>query len=198
MPQYFDNNDKLVSNKREIFVSLEGKSYSFITDNGVFSKSEVDYGSLALLKVLFKENITGEILDIGCGYGPIGIILSKKFSDGMYTLIDVNQRACALARENASRLKANNVRVIESNIFENVDGLFDVIISNPPIRAGKKVIYSIFEQSYQHLKQNGALYIVIRKSLGAESAQRFIKTVFNNCELLKRDKGFYIYRASKC
>ena len=197
MPQYFDYNTKLESKKREISVELNGETYSFISDNGVFSKGEVDYGSIALLKVLFKENLNGRILDIGCGYGTIGLILAKKISEGDFTLIDVNMRACALACENAKRWKLDNVQVIESNIFEKVDGVFDNIITNPPIRAGKKVIYAIFEQSYHHLKQNGSLYIVIRKSHGAESAQKFIMSVFNNCTLLKRDKGFYIYRAIK-
>lgn len=197
MPQYFDNNTKLESKKREISVELNGETYSFISDNGVFSKGEVDYGSIALLKVLFKENLNGRILDIGCGYGTIGLILAKKISEGDFTLIDVNMRACALACENVKKWGLKNVRVIESNIFEKVDGEFDNIITNPPIRAGKKVIYAIFEQSYHHLKQNGSLYIVIRKSHGAESAQKFIMSVFNNCTLLKRDKGFYIYRAIK-
>ena len=197
MPQYFDNNEKLESKKREISVELEGQNYTFISDNGVFSKGEVDYGSIALLKQILKENINGRILDIGCGYGTIGLILAKKFSQGDFVVIDINSRACALARENAKRWKLPNVQVIESNIFENVEGEFDAIITNPPIRAGKKVIYAIFEQSYHHLKQNGSLYIVIRKSHGAESAQKFIMSVFNNCTLLKRDKGFYIYRAIK-
>ena len=197
MPQYFDNNEKLESKKREISVELDGQKYCFISDNGVFSKGEVDYGSIALLKQVLKEDINGRNLDIGCGYGTIGLILAKKFSQGDFVLIDINSRACALARENAKRWKLPNVQVIESKIFENVEGEFDAIITNPPIRAGKKVIYAIFEQSYHHLKQNGSLYIVIRKSHGAESAQKFIASVFGNCELLKRDKGFYIYRARK-
>lgn len=197
MPQYFDNNENLSSRKREISVSIYGHDYSFISDNGVFSKSEIDYGSIALLKVLLKEKIKGQILDIGCGYGTIGLILAKEISMCNVTLIDINLRACALARENALRWKLNNVRIIESDIFQNIDEEFDVIVTNPPIRAGKKVIYSIFGQSYQHLKQNGSLYLVIRKSHGAESAQKYIKSVFSNCELLERDKGFYIYRAIK-
>ena len=156
MPQYFDNNEKLESKKREISVELNGENYSFISDNGVFSKGEVDYGSIALLKVLLKEDIYGRVLDVGCGYGTIGLILAKKISQGDFTLIDINMRACALACENAKRWKLDNVQVIESNIFEKVDGTFDNIITNPPIRAGKKVIYAIFEQSYHHLKQNGS------------------------------------------
>ena len=197
MPQYFDNNDQLVSKKRILNVEIYGQKYSFISDNGVFSKGEIDYGSTALLKVLLKENIDGRVLDVGCGYGTIGLILAKNFSRGDFVLIDVNARACALACENKKNWKLPNVQVVESNIFENIDGEFDSIITNPPIRAGKKVIYAIFEQSYHHLKQNGSLYIVIRKSHGAESAQKFITSVFGNCTLLKRDKGFYIYRAIK-
>ena len=195
--QYFDNNEDLVSKKRTIGVMLNEQNYSFITDNGVFSKGEVDYGSLALLKVLLKESLKGRILDIGCGYGTIGLILAKNQPDNSFLLTDVNMRACALACENAKLFDVKNVEIIVSDIFENVDGYFDNIVTNPPIRAGKKVIYSIFEQSYLHLKQNGSLYIVIRRSHGAESAQKFINSIFGNCELLKKDKGFYVYRSTK-
>lgn len=197
MPQYFDNNDQIISKKRELKVSLNECDYSFISDNGVFSKSEIDYGSIALLKVILKENISGQVLDLGCGYGTIGLILAKNFPQGDFTLSDVNMRACALTCENVKRWKLTNVNVVESNIFEKIEGKFDTIVTNPPIRAGKKVIYTIFEQSYHHLKQNGKLYIVIRKSHGADSAQKFITSVFGNCSLLKRDKGFYIYCATK-
>lgn len=197
MGQYFDNDANIKTQKREINVTINDQKYSFVSDNGVFSKSEIDYGSIALLKVLLKENITGHVLDVGCGYGTIGLILAKNLPMSHFTLIDINLRACALARENIKKWGLTNVSVIESDIFENVDEQFDNIVTNPPIRAGKKVIYSIFEQSYHHLKQNGKLYIVIRKSHGAESAQKFISSVFTNCELLKRDKGFYIYRAIK-
>lgn len=195
--QYFDNNSNLISKKRQISVTLNDRFYSFISDNGVFSKSEVDYGSIALLKVLLKEKLFGDILDIGCGYGTIGLILAKNYPDNNFILSDVNMRACALARENSLLFGVSNVEVIESDLFENINQSFSFIVTNPPIRAGKKVIYSIFEQSYQHLKQNGSLYLVIRRSHGAESAQKFITSVFGNCELLKKDKGFYIYRATK-
>lgn len=195
--QYFENNDKLMSKKRDISIVLNDVEYSFISDNGVFSKSEIDYGSIALLKVLLKQEISGDVLDVGCGYGTIGLILARNFILSRFTLIDVNVRACALAKENCMLMGLSNVVVKESDIFENVSESFDCIVTNPPIRAGKKVIYSIFEQSYHHLKQNGSLYIVIRKSHGAESAQKYISSVFGNCSLLKRDKGFYIYCAKK-
>jgi ribosomal protein L11 methyltransferase (prmA) len=195
--QYFDNNENLISKKREISVLLNDTKYTFISDNGVFSKGEVDYGSIALLKILLKQNFTGNILDIGCGYGTIGLILAKNFPECNFLLSDVNIRACALARENKKSFGVKNVEIIESDIFQNIDKNFDYIVTNPPIRAGKKVIYSIFEQSYHHLNQNGSLFIVIRRSHGAESAQKFIHSVFENCELLKKDKGFYVYCATK-
>lgn len=195
--QYFDNNENLISKKREISVLLNDTKYTFISDNGVFSKGEVDYGSIALLKVLLKQDFTGNILDIGCGYGTIGLILAKNFPECNFLLSDVNIRACALARENKKSFGVKNVEIIESDIFQNINKNFDYIVTNPPIRAGKKVIYSIFEQSYHHLNQNGSLFIVIRRSHGAESAQKFIHSVFGNCELLKKDKGFYVYCATK-
>lgn len=195
--QYFDNNENLISKKREISVLLNDTKYTFISDNGVFSKGEVDYGSIALLKVLLKQDFTGNILDIGCGYGTIGLILAKNFPECNFLLSDVNIRACTLARENKKTFGVKNVEIIESDIFQNIDKNFDYIVTNPPIRAGKKVIYSIFEQSYHHLNQNGSLFIVIRRSHGAESAQKFIHSVFGNCELLKKDKGFYVYCATK-
>lgn len=153
--QYFDNNENLISKKREISVLLNDTKYTFISDNGVFSKGEVDYGSIALLKILLKQNFTGNILDIGCGYGTIGLILAKNFPECNFLLSDVNIRACALARENKKSFGVKNVEIIESDIFQNIDKNFDYIVTNPPIRAGKKVIYSIFEQSYHHLNQNG-------------------------------------------
>ena len=195
--QYFDNNENLISKKREISVLLNDTKYTFISDNGVFSKGEVDYGSIALLKILLKQNFTGNILDIGCGYGTIGLILAKNFPECNFLLSDVNIRACTLARENKKTFGVKNVEIIESDIFQNIDKNFDYIVTNPPIRAGKKVIYSIFEQSYHHLNQNGSLFIVIRRSHGAESAQKFIHSIFGNCELLKKDKGFYVYCATK-
>lgn len=195
--QYFDNNENLISKKREISVLLNDTKYSFISDNGVFSKGEIDYGSIALLKILLKQKLVGNILDIGCGYGTIGLILAKNFPECNFLLSDVNLRACTLARENKKLFGLTNVEIVESDIFQNIDKNFDYIVTNPPIRAGKKVIYSIFEQSYHHLNQNGSLFIVIRRSHGAESAQKFIHSIFGNCELLKKDKGFYVYCATK-
>lgn len=197
MDHYFTNNTALKSNPKVMNVTFASHNFIFKTDYGVFCKDHLDEGSSALLKVLLTKDHTGRNLDVGCGYGPIGGILAyfNPYSD--FILIDVNARACALARENMKLNSIQNATVIESNIYENVTGTFDNVYINPPIRAGKKVIYQMFADAKNILNQNGSLYIVIRKSHGAESAQKYIASIFGNCELLKRDKGYYIYRAVK-
>ncbi len=196
MPQYFDNVEGLKSKPRYLNITLNEHSFSFKTDSGIFSKDEIDRGSIALLNVLSKQELAGEILDLGCGYGTLGIVLSRYFPDTRIYLADINKRACALARENAL-LNHTAITVIESDCFSNIERQFDTIVINPPIRAGKKIIYKMFLESYKHLNPNGSLYFVIRKSHGAESAQKYTTSVFQNCTLVKRDKGYYIYRAVK-
>jgi 16S rRNA (guanine1207-N2)-methyltransferase len=198
MEHYFTNNPDLKSDPKILNVTFNSHNFKFKTDNGVFCKDYLDEGSNALLKVVSKKEIHGRNLDVGCGYGPIGGILAFFNPHSDFILLDVNARACALARDNMKLNGIQNVTVFESNIYEKVmEDQFDNIFINPPIRAGKKVIYQMFAGAYDILKPNGSLYIVIRKSHGAESAQKYIATIFGNCELLKRDKGYYIYQAIK-
>lgn len=197
MDHYFTNNPDLKSNPKLLEIDFDSHKFKFKTDNGVFCKDYLDEGSNALLKVVIKKNLHGRNLDVGCGYGPIGGILAYFNPHSDFILLDVNARACALARENMKLNGIQNATVIESNIYENVEGTFDNIFINPPIRAGKKVIYQMFADAFNILNSKGSLFIVIRKSHGAESAQKYITGIFNNCELLKRDKGYYIYQAIK-
>lgn len=197
MNHYFDDNQHLKSNRKEISFRFWCFDYSFVSDHGVFSKDEIDEGSELLLNAAKPLELGEKILDLGCGYGTIGIILKKTFSDKLITMIDVNTRAIDLAKENAKQNKVD-VEIIKSNIFDSIaDHMFDTVITNPPIRAGKKVIYEMFKQSYEHLYPNGKLLIVIRKSHGAKSAQNYIKTIFNNCEVIKKASGYYILCAKK-
>ena len=198
MSHYFTNSPELGSKPRIISYSFNSVNFSLKSDMGVFSKNNLDEGSEAFIKVLLSQKLYGRILDVGCGIGPIGLTLATFNPHLEFMLIDVNARACTLARENANSLKLKNVQVKESNIYENVEGNFDFIVTNPPIRAGKKVIYKMFEEAKGLLNINGSLFIVIRKDQGAQSAQRFIASVFGNCQLLKRDRGYYIYQAIKC
>lgn len=197
MNHYFEDNRHLKSNRKEVSFRFWCFNYSFILDNGVFSKDGIDIGTNVLLDYVSKQTLGNKILDLGCGVGPIGIILKKVFPDSEFHMVDVNDRALELAIENA-KLNDVDVNIYKSNSYEQVTATdFTDIITNPPIRAGKQVIYEMFEHAYDHLFEGGKLWIVIRKSHGANSAKAKVESVFGNCEVVKKDKGFYVLMAKK-
>ena len=198
MAQYFQNDPSIASKEREISFEIAGQKINLFTDNGVFSKSQVDEGSLAFLKVLVPLQLRGEVLDLGCGYGTIGLTIALTSPSARVTLADINTRAIALCEKNAKKLGlSQRVTVLQSDIYEKIEGPYHVIVINPPIRAGKKVTYAMYEGARQYLIDGGSLYIVIRKAQGAKSASEYIQKLFGNITLLKRDKGYYIYQAIK-
>lgn len=191
---YFAENPDAEHDIHKLKVQLLGQNVTFLTDAGVFSKKMIDYGSQALLKCLdFHKQES--VLDVGCGYGTLGLTLVKA-KEVEATLVDINQRALDLARQNAER---NQVlaTIFQSNLYQNVEGRFHHIISNPPIRAGKQVVHEVITGSYTHLLDGGDLTIVIQKKQGAPSAKAKMEEVFGNCEILKKDKGYYILRSRK-
>lgn len=197
MNQYFDDNRHLKSNRKEISFRFWCFNYSFIVDHGVFSKDEVDTGSQILLNQVLTQPLGAKILDLGCGYGPIGIILKTHFKESYIEMVDVNPRALELAKENAihNNIEAN---IHLSNAFEDIETKdFTAIVVNPPIRAGKIIIYKMFQTSFEHLQIGGCLWVVIRKSHGAQSAKKKIEEVYGNCEIVKKEKGFYVLCAKK-
>ena len=198
MSHYFQDDPNLASNIKEISFEINGITMKLLTDNGVFSKSNVDEGSYAFLKVLLPLDLGNTILDLGCGYGTIGLTLAKAHEQARITLADVNPRAVALCKRNAELLSLSpRVTILQSDIYEKIEGPYDSIVVNPPIRAGKAVTYRMYEEAKQYLIDGGSLYIVIRKAQGAPSASKYIESIFGNITLLKRDKGYYIYRATK-
>ena len=198
MGHYFDENPNSESNIREIKFSLYGQNYAYYTDNGVFSKSKVDEGSYIFLKVLLPLHLTGRILDLGCGYGPIGLTIALNEKQARVDLADINSRALALASRSGERLNLNNrVTFLHSDIFEKIEGPYDSIVVNPPIRAGKVVTYRMYLESKQYLIDGGSLYVVIRRKQGAESALKYIETVFDNVSVLHKEKGYWIIKATK-
>lgn len=193
---YFTDNSDLPSNRKVHDFDFEGHHFRFETDDGVFSKTGVDYGTSLLLKAAVREKIAGSVLDMGCGYGVIGIVLKTIFPDCTVTCCDINPRAAELAEAN-SRLSNVPVTVLVSDRFEKIDGCFDVIATNPPIRAGKAVVYDIFQGSYEHLKENGLFLTVVRRQQGAESAVRKLTEIFGTCTIMDRDKGYWILKCRK-
>ena len=198
MAHYYDSDPQSASKIREISFEIYDRKITLKTDNGVFSKSRVDEGSLAFLKVLLPLNLTGKILDLGCGYGTIGLTIALFNKDVRVDLADINKRALALCEENAKLLGlSQRVTCLHSDIFENIEGPYDSIVVNPPIRAGKKVTWAMYEGSFQRLIDGGSLYVVIRKNQGGPSASKYIESLFGNCTLLKKDKGYYVYKATR-
>ncbi len=196
MTHYFTDNRNLKENRKEHSFRFLGYSYTFVTDNGVFSKKNVDYGSMVLLESAQEQQFHGSLLDMGCGYGVIGIILKGIFPECSITCVDVNPRAVELTQLNAEK-NQKEINAFVSDGYAEVLESFDGIITNPPIRAGKKVIYKMFEDAHTHLNHNGIFLAVIRKQQGAESAKNKLTEVFGNCDVIAKDRGYWILRSVK-
>ncbi len=195
MEHYFTNNENLKSEFRNIVYKYKTYEFNFLSDNGVFSKDRIDYGSKALLETYLElEGEEKEVLDLGCGYGLLGIVISK-VKNSKVLMADINKRAVHLTNKNIESLKADACAIV-SDAYENVEGKFDSIITNPPIRAGKDKVLEILMNAKDYLKEEGTLYYVIRKDQGAKSITKTLEEVYN-VELIKKDKGFYIYKANK-
>ena len=191
MSHYFTN-DTVKSEEKEIDVAINNQNLKFITDNGVFSKKGLDFGTRSLLESIDTLEIKGNVLDFGCGYGPIGIYL-KKVCDCTVDMVDVNERALSLAAKNAVLNKVE-VNIFKSNIYSSINKDYDFIVTNPPIRVGKKILYDILFSSIKHLKPNGKLIFVINKDQGAKSVMKDLNEVAKT-ELIKKNKGFYVITA---
>ncbi len=175
--------------------SYRGLALTFRTDAGVFSRGEVDAGTKLLLEAL-PEEMDGEILDLGCGWGVIGVSIARKWPGTRVTMADVNTRALDLSRENAKRNRAE-VTCVESDGMAALEGrTFDAVVTNPPIRAGKQVIYKMFADAAKSLKPGGALYLVIRKQQGAESCMKYLQTLYAHVEKIDKSGGFWVLKAT--
>lgn len=188
MSHYFTN-DKVKSEEKEINVIINETSLKFIVDNGIFSKKGLDFGTRTLLESIDLSEIHGEVLDFGCGYGPIGIYLKKTCKCNV-DMVDINERAINLAKKNA-KLNNTNVNIFKSDIYSNIDKKYDFIITNPPIRVGKKILYDILFTSIKHLKKDGKLIFVINKDQGAKSVLNDLNKN-ENATVINKNKGFYI------
>ncbi len=185
-------------NKDDFFIfedSFNDLKLKFKSCDNVFSKNEIDYGTKVLLNAIIKNYILDEknCLDLGCGLGVVSIVLSKYFNAN-FVLSDITEIATKLSKENLKLNNCKDYKIIKSDLFESVNEKFDFIITNPPIRAGKQLLLKLIDDSNSYLHKNGKLILVIRKSHGEESIKKYMETKFNNVEILKRDKGFYVLK----
>ena len=195
MSQYFDNDNNIKHNKKIIEFYFNDKKYNVYSDNGVFSKDKFDYGTRLLLDSIDIEKISGNVLDLGCGLGVVGIILGTINKNINIDMIDINDRAISLVRDNLTlnKVKAN---VFSSDVYSNLNKKYDYIITNPPIRAGKEVVRKFLLGGYDYLNDNGILYFVMRKDHGVKSMIKELENKYN-VTIINKDKGFYILSLTK-
>ena len=196
MSHYFENDQNLPSNLKKTTTSIFNQNFIFYTDNGVFAKHGLDYGSRLLLESLPYQELKGPVLDVGCGYGVLGIIVNK-ITNFDVDMVDDNKWALHLSKRNIKENKCTNINVFESNCYENVTKKYRTIITNPPIRAGKKIVYDILLNARSHLESDGVLYLVIRKEQGAKSTISDLKKYYD-VDIVNKSKGFYIIVAKMC
>ena len=195
MAHYYTENPDAAHEIRTITLNMDGKHFAFDTDAGVFSKEHVDPGSLLLIES--ARPCAGRVLDLGCGYGPIGITLASAYPEAQFVLCDVNRRAVELAQNNIRKNNIANARAQYSDGCTDLDGTFDMIISNPPIRIGKAALQSMWRDCYDRLNDGGKFCIVIRKAQGAPSAKKFLEELFGNCETIARGSGYHSLLSNK-
>lgn len=193
MSHYFSNdNEQLKSNEKRHIIKINNRELSFITDHGVFSKTGLDFGSRLLLESILDDSVKS-FLDLGCGYGPIGIVYKIFNQSALVTMVDINDRAIKLTEKN-SKLNKVSVNAFLSDGFSRVEGFFDLIVSNPPIRAGKEVIYRFFSEAKAHLSPDGSFVFVINKKHGAPSAIIKCETIFGSVEVVNKKSGYYVIK----
>ena len=195
---YYSKNPQTKSNPREWTDVLRGEKFRFQTDAGVFSKSEVDFGSRLLIETFEEAEIDGPILDVGCGYGPIGMAVAKAFPQKQVHMVDVNTRAIELAKTNIEKNDISNAEIYESDGLSAVEASgFSAILTNPPIRAGKDTIFRFYEEAAEKLADGGSLWVVIQKKQGAPSTQVKLEELFGEVKVVDKKKGYFIFEARK-
>ena len=195
MPHYYTNDNVYTNNEYKFNYTFKGIEFSFLASDGVFSKRRVDFGTNVLINSL--EDLSNKtVLDLGCGVGVMGILIAKGFKGTSVTLSDVNEKALEFANKNIDLNNVKNAKTVVSSLFDNIDETFDVIVSNPPIRAGKQIVHGVIKEGFNHLNKGGFVYVVIQKKQGAESLIKYMEEVFGNCEILNKEKGYYIIKST--
>ena len=196
MSHYFQDDKTLGHDYQTFTFSCQNITLSLTTDRGVFSRDYVDFGTRVLLNYI-EVNQAKNILDLGCGYGPIGLFIARLNGIAKVTLSDVNERVLGLVENNAKHNNIDNVSIVHSDAFSNINDMFDLIVTNPPIRAGKEKVFEMYEGAYEHLVDEGVLYVVIQKKQGAPSSVKKLEALFGNCQIVAKEKGYWVLLAKK-
>lgn len=177
-------------------VQILGTSFRFYTNAGVFSKNALDFGSRVLIENIVMDKQTKTLIDMGCGYGPIGIVLSKLY-DVNVLMVDVNERALEMANKNILLNQANKCTTRHSDLFDQVNEKVDCIVTNPPIRTGKQNIFLLYKNAHDHLRDDGILYVVIQKKQGAPSTIKYLELIYKQVSVIAKEKGYWVLLAKK-
>ena len=191
---YYSENPNIAHDEKQVIYEVMGNEFTCVTDAGVFSRDGLDMGTRVMLEAM--PEMHGRVLDLGCGWGPVGAAVGKKYPETEIVMTDINLRAVETARKNLMGNGVKNAQAVQGDGFENVFGKFDFILLNPPIRTGKNVIYAMFSDAREYLSASGALYIVIRKQQGAESAEKYLNTIYSDVERIAREKGYWVLRCA--
>lgn len=196
MSHYYTDNKNLKSDPKTFEYVFDNEVFVFTADHGVFSMNYVDYGSYLLLKAIYRKALGERVLDLGCGYGPIGIVIGRFHKDSIIDMVDVNSRATDLAKHNALR-NCVSASVYQTDDILSLNKTYNSVILNPPIRAGKSLIFDLYEKSHAVLEENGHLYIVIAKRHGAESSLNKLLELFQSAKVILKDGGYWVIEAQK-
>ena len=192
---YFSPNPSSAHETRTFVYQAQNVTLCFETDSGVFSKSRVDKGAELLMKTL-PAAFNGRALDLGCGWGALGVWMAARWPGARVVMADINERAVHLAKENTRR-NGLTAEVIQSDGLDSIAGSFDLIAINPPVRAGKDTIFRLYAQSVSSLRENGAMYVVIQKKQGAESTLAFVRRLADDASVVAKSGGYWVIRAER-
>lgn len=195
---YQKEQSDLHSNPNTFDFNFKGLNLKYKTDDGVFSKKYIDYGSFVMLNNFIPNDLSEPILDMGAGYGALGITISKLYNKEVH-MCEINERAYNLIKENIKVNKAQGIYAYHSDLFESLPNelKFSSVVTNPPIRAGKQVVFAIYNGAFERLVSGGELWVVIQKKQGAPSSKAHLEELFGNCEIVDKDKGYYILKSIK-
>lgn len=200
MAHYFSPTPETPSERQMIEARIHGIDFRFVSDTQVFSRRHVDFGTRLMIDTVIsdlsaRELRRGRLLDLGCGYGVVGIVMKRVFPAMDVILADVNERAVELSKENAKSNQCTFLNISESDGFESIEGDFQVVLTNPPVRAGKATVFSFYAGASEHLVPGGVLYVVLQKKQGALSSLNRLTELFGNCEVIEKDSGYWVMRS---